>query len=120
LIPNDDSTNESITNIPDYISTIKNKLEWICTGITDTNLKTIRAILNNLNDVFRPRNFGGIGDERHILSQDDIAKNKDKDPNNDVLKRGSLMYLMKESHSTSRRGLLPEVKDFLTNIGIKV
>ncbi len=119
LITNEDSLNESISNIPNHISTISD-IEWLATGVSDTSLKTLRATLSNLNTIFAPINFGGIADERHILSKEDIVKNNDKDENNDVLKRGSLMYLMKESHSTSRRGLLPQVRDFLTKIGIKV
>lgn len=37
----------------------------------------------------------------------------------DVMKRGSLMYLLQESHSTSRRILHTEVKEFLTRLGAK-
>lgn len=123
LIANSDKASGTINELPDTISMIEGKLEWICTGDTDTNLKTIRATLENLLAVFVQRRAGenvGIADERHTLSEAEIVKNEDDDENNDVLRRGSLMYLMKESHSTSRRVFHKKIEEFLTRIGITI
>jgi len=111
LIANDDKVNAILPKLPEYINTI-NKVEWIVTGNTDDNLKAIKVLVSELNIFFTNINFGGIADERHILTEEEI--------DDDILRRGSLMYLMQESHSTSRRILHQEVKDFLIRIGIEV
>jgi hypothetical protein len=43
----------------------------------------------------------------------ELEDTSDTQPNKDTGQRGSLPYLLKESHSTSRRVLHPEVKAFL-------
>jgi hypothetical protein len=58
---------------------------------------------------FKTRDFGGLVDSTHKVSQ------ADKD--NGVMQRGSIPYLLMESHSTSRRVLHDEVRDFLRRLG---
>lgn len=76
-------------------------------------------LITNLQEIFKKRDFGGIIDTSHKLSSKQIEENKDNNPYNDTLKRGSIPYLLIESHSTSRRWLHKEVKEFLKRLGAK-
>ena len=80
-----------------------NMAEYIATGEVDKTLKALRMTMIHLDDVFDKHYFQGIQDERDINKQ-----------------RGTLLYLLKESHSTSRRVLHPELKKFLTKVGPKL
>jgi hypothetical protein len=78
-----------------------NGFEYVATGEVDAAAKAVRATLNNLANALLSRFVGEIEDA------------SDTHPDKDSGKRGSLSYLLKESHSTSRRVLHPEVKAFL-------
>jgi len=127
LIAQDSSAYALIKEVTSYSNTLDN-IEYVATGELDTQLKQIRHTLENLDEVFDSRRFGtplprkkrqrgptvyydSLEDETHILTKENIE--------NDMMKRGSLMYLLQESHSTSRRVLHPEVKDFLVRLGAK-
>ncbi|WP_419766783.1 hypothetical protein [Arcobacter sp.] len=118
LISNDKKAQELRSTLPDIISKI-DKAEYIATGEVDVKLKLLRNLLTNINSVFEFRNFGELEDSTHKLTPKQEKFNEDKNPYNDTLKRGSLMYLLIESHSTSRRWLHKEVKDFLQRLGAK-
>ncbi|MDX4036239.1 type VI secretion system ImpA family N-terminal domain-containing protein [Aliarcobacter skirrowii] len=47
----------------------------------------------------------------------EIENNSDDNPYNNTLKRGSLIYFLVESHSTSRRYMHKELKEFLEKVG---
>jgi hypothetical protein len=78
-----------------------NKFEYVATGNVDAAAKAVRATMTNLANALLSRFEGEIEDQ------------SDTHPAKDAAKRGSLPYLLKESHSTSRRVLHPEVKSFL-------
>lgn len=78
-----------------------NSAEYAVTGDLDTTLKAARATLTNLANALLNRFEGEIEDPT------------DTSPSPVVGRRGSLQYLLVESHSTSRRVLHPEVKTFL-------
>ena len=118
LISNDKKAQELRSTLPDIISKI-DKAEYIATGEVDLKLKLLRNLLTNINSVFEFRNFGELEDSTHKLTPKQEKFNEDKNPYNDTLKRESLMYLLIESHSTSRRWLHKEVKDFLQRLGAK-
>ena len=135
LIAQESSAYALIKEITSYGNMLDN-IEYIATGELDTQLKLIRHTLENLEEVFDSRRFTDVKriydrergktlyydslvDERHIFTKSDRNKNSDANPHNDVLKRGTLMYLLQESHSTSRRVLHPEVKEFLEKLGAK-
>ena len=75
--------------------------EYVATGDVDATAKALRATMSNMSNALLSRFEGEIEDESDIH------------PNHATGKRGSLPYLLKESHSTSRRVLHPEVKAFL-------
>ena len=104
---------ETVVNIISYIDTA----EYIATGEVDVRLKLLKGLLTNINTVFNIRNFGELEDSTHKITPQQEKDNKDKNPYNDTLKRGSLMYLLTQSHSTSRRRLHPKVKEFLQRLG---
>ncbi|RXJ65223.1 hypothetical protein CRV08_15650 [Halarcobacter ebronensis] len=118
LIANDKKAQELLSTLPNIISKI-DIAEYIATGKLDVKLKLLRDLLTNINSVFEFRNFGELEDSTHKLTKQQEENNKDKNPYNDTLKRGSLMYFLIESHSTSRRWLHKEVKEFLTRLGAK-
>ncbi|QFR50370.1 hypothetical protein FJR48_11790 [Sulfurimonas lithotrophica] len=118
LIANDKKAQELLSTLPDIISKI-DMAEYIARGEVDVRLKLLRNLLTNLNSVFNIRNFGELEDSTHKLTSLQEENNNDKNPYNDTLKRGSLKYFLIESHSTSRRKLHPEVKNFLQRLGAK-
>jgi hypothetical protein len=118
LISNDKKAQDILETLPTIIEYI-DLAEYAATGELDVRLKLLRNLLTNLNLVFDFRNFGALEDSRHKLTEEQIEKNKDDNPYNDTLKRGSLMYFLIESHSTSRRSLHPDVKEFLKRLGAK-
>jgi len=135
LIAQDSSAYALIKEITSYGNMLDN-IEYVATGELDTQLKQIRHTLENLEVVFDSRRFStslprksrqrgptlyydSLEDEKHTFSKEDIIKNNDTNSHNDVMKRGSLMYLLQESHSTSRRILHTEVKEFLIRLGAK-
>ena len=77
------------------------KIEYVVTGDLDATAKAVRATLSNLANALLSRHVGPIEDA------------SDNQPDQKTGKRGSLPYLLTESHSTSRRVLHPEVKAFL-------
>ena len=77
--------------------------EWGLTGETDTRAKQVRELLTRLRTVFEKRSVGGLVDET------DTSK----------IKRGSIPYLLIESHSTSRRRLHKKLKSFIKRVGPK-
>jgi hypothetical protein len=81
-------------------------LEWVVTGDLDTAAREIRATFTNLSNALLSRFVGEIEDASHTR----LAKDKDGNLED---RRGSLPYLLKVSHSTSREVLHPEVKAFL-------
>ena len=115
LIANDKKA-QNILNILSKIIKYINVAEYIGTGEVDVRLKLLRNLLTNINSVFEFRNFGKLEDSTHKLTQ---QLNEDTNPYNDTLKRGSLMYFLIESHSTSRRRLHPRLKEFLKRLGAK-
>lgn len=78
-----------------------NAAEVFVSGELDTTLKAVRATMTNMSNALLDRFVGEIEDAT------------DTHPDKEMGRRGSLPYLLKESHSTSRRVLLPEVKAFL-------
>lgn len=95
-----------------------NVSEIFVTGKLDTNLKRVRNLLTNLEEIFDKRYFN-LEDTSHRLTKEQLEKNEDNNPHNNTLKRGSLMYFLVESHSTSRRYMHKELKEFLEKIGAK-
>jgi hypothetical protein len=81
--------------------------EYAATGDVDVAAKALHATMTNLANALLSRFVGEIEDPT------------DTHPNEDIGKRGSLPYLLKESHSTSRRVLHPEVKAFLKRMMVK-
>ncbi len=77
------------------------KFEYVATGDVDAAAKAMHATMSNLANALLSRFVGEIEDA------------SDTHPTEEMPKRGSLPYLLKESHSTSRRVLHPEVKAFL-------
>lgn len=118
LIANDKKAQKLLGTLPTAITYI-NRAEYIVTGKLDVKLKLLRTVLTNINSVFDVRNFGELEDSTHKLNPKQEKDNQDKNPYNDTLKRGSLMYFLIESHSTSRRWLHKEVKEFLQRVGAK-
>ncbi|QKF73027.1 hypothetical protein AFAEC_0852 [Aliarcobacter faecis] len=90
--------------------------EVAVTGKLDTNLKRVRNLFSNLEKIFDDRHFDLL-DSSHKLSKEQIQNNSDDNPYNDTLQRGSLMYFLVESHSTSRRYMHKELKEFLEKVG---
>jgi hypothetical protein len=78
-----------------------NTAENLVTGDLDATLKAVRAMMTNMSNALLSRFEGEIEDP------------SDTHPDKKIGRRGSLPYLLKESHSTSRRVLRPEVKAFL-------
>lgn len=115
IIVHEDDIYKLLKEITRYKGMI-NTAEYIATGGLDQLMKTTRRTLENLDTVIsarrtrlrinRNRNFEGLTDARHR-------------PKGGELKRGSIDYLLRESHSTSRRVLHPEVKAFLKRLGAK-
>ena len=68
-------------------------------------------LVQKFQEIFEKRDFGGLKDKSHKLTKEDKEKK--------VLQRGSIPYLLIEAHSTSRRILHIEVKDFLKKLGPK-
>lgn len=87
-------------------------VEYIVTGEADRRLKLLRKLLTNIKTVFDVRSFGELEDSSQKLILEQEENNKDSNPYNDTLKRGSLMYFLIESHSTSRRRFHQKVKNF--------
>lgn len=81
--------------------------EYVATGDVDAAARALRTTMTNLANALLSRFVGEIEDQ------------SDTQPNKDSGKRGSLPYLLKESHSTSRRVLHPEVKAFLKRMMVK-
>jgi hypothetical protein len=81
--------------------------EYAATGDVDVAAKALHATMTNLANALLSRFVGEIEDS------------SDTQPDEDSGKRGSLPYLLKESHSTSRRVLHPEVKAFLKRMMVK-
>ncbi len=75
--------------------------EYVATGDVDAAAKAVRATMTNLANALFSRFVGEIEDA------------SDTKPSKDDGRRGSLPYLLKVSHSTSREVLHPEVKAFL-------
>ena len=118
LISNEKKVQELLSTLADIISKI-DMVEYLATGKFDIRLKLLRELLSNLHAIGSFRNFGDLEDSTHKLTPKQEEDNKDKNPYNDTLKRGSLMYFLIESHSTSRRWLHKEVKEFLKRLGAK-
>jgi len=118
LIANDKKAQELLGTLPTAITYI-NRAEYIVTGKLDVKLKLLRTVLTNINSVFDAKNCGELEDSTHKFTPKQEKDNEDKNPYNDTLKRGSLMYFLIESHSTSRRWLHKEVKEFLQRVGAK-
>ena len=76
-------------------------IENLVTGDLDATLKAVHATMSNMSNALLSRFEGEIEDAT------------DTHPDEEMGRRGSLPYLLKESHSTSRRVLQPEVKAFL-------
>ncbi|RXK05433.1 hypothetical protein [Halarcobacter ebronensis] len=76
-------------------------------------------LATKLQNIFKEREFGGIIDTSHKLTTKQLEDNADDNPYNDTLLRGSIPYLLIESHSTSRSWLYKEVKEFLQRVGAK-
>jgi hypothetical protein len=83
----------------------------------ENRLFQLANLVTKFQEIFKARDFGGVIDSTHKLTPEQKAKNNDDDPNNDTLIRGSIPYLLIESHSTSRRVLHKEVRDFLRRLG---
>jgi hypothetical protein len=77
----------------------------------EKRLFQLAEMVENYQKIFAKRDFGGIVDTKHIVS--------DEDKKDGVMQRGSIPYLLLESHSTSRRILLPKIKKFLQKVGAK-
>jgi hypothetical protein len=90
--------------------------EVVVTGKLDANLKRVRNLFSNLEKIFDDRHFDLL-DSSHKLSKEQIENNSDDNPYNDTLQRGSLMYFLVESHSTSRRYMHKELREFLEKVG---
>ncbi|WP_404319622.1 hypothetical protein [Malaciobacter canalis] len=118
LIANEKKAKDFLSTLPDIINKI-DIVEYIVTGEADRRLKLLRKLLTNIKTVFDVRNFGELEDSSQKLTLEQEENNKDNNPYNDSLKRGSLMYFLIESHSTSRRRLHPKVKEFLKRLGAK-
>ena len=95
-----------------------NRGEYATWGTLDTNLKRVRNLFTNLEKIFDDRYFNLL-DTSHRLTKEQLEKNEDNNPHNNTLKRGELMYFLTESHSTSRRYLHKELKEFLERLGAK-
>ena len=95
-----------------------NRGEYVAWGTLDRNLKRVRNLFTNLEEIFDKRYFN-LEDGSHKLTKEQLEKNEDNNPHNNTLKRGSLMYFLVESHSTSRRYMHKELKDFLEKVGAK-
>lgn len=78
-----------------------NSFEYVATGDVDATAKSLRGTMTNLANALLSRFVGELEDP------------SDTHPNPEIGQRGSLSYLLIESHSTSRRVLHPEVKAFL-------
>jgi hypothetical protein len=76
-------------------------IEYLVTGDLDATARALRSTLSHLANALLTRYVGQIEDA------------SDTQPSSITGKRGSLPYLLTESHSTSRRVLHPEVKEFL-------
>lgn len=118
LIANDKKAKTLLNTLPSIINKI-DIVEYIVTGEADRRLKLLRKLLTNIKTVFDVRSFGELEDSSQKLILEQQENNKDSNPYNDTLKRGSLMYFLIESHSTSRRRLHPKVKEFLKRLGAK-
>jgi hypothetical protein len=77
----------------------------------EKRLFQLSDMVDNYQKIFQKRDFGGILDTSDILTSEEKAKG--------MMQRGSIPYLLIESHSTSRRVLLPKVKQFLQKVGAK-
>ena len=75
-------------------------------------------LIKKFEEIFDKRYFN-LEDGSHKLTKEQLEKNEDNNPHNNTLKRGSLMYFLVESHSTSRRYMHKELKDFLEKVGAK-
>ena len=78
--------------------------------------KRVKILFTNLEEIFDERYFN-LEDSSHRLSKEQIENNSDDNPYNNTLKRGSLIYFLVESHSTSRRYMHKELKEFLEKVG---
>ena len=70
----------------------------------EKRLFQLAEMAQNYQNIFKKRDFGNLIDSSHK-------------PKNDELQRGSIMYFLQESHSTSRRYLHDEVKEFILRLG---
>lgn len=111
LIANDKKAKTLLNTLPSIINKI-DIVEYIVTGEADRRLKLLRKLLTNIKTVFDVRSFGELEDSSQKLILEQEENNKDSNPYNDTLKRGSLMYFLIESHSTSRRRFHQKVKNF--------
>ncbi|AXX93596.1 hypothetical protein CPU12_13540 [Malaciobacter molluscorum LMG 25693] len=118
LIANDKKAKTLLNTLPSIINKI-DIVEYIVTGEADRRLKLLRKLLTNIKTVFDVRSFGELEDSSQKLILEQEENNKDSNPYNDTLKRGSLMYFLIESHSTSRRRFHQKVKKFLKRLGAK-
>lgn len=123
LLAQDENFYEVIKEITGW-KTVLNYSEYIVTGDVDTTVKALRHTLNNLEEVFDDRRFGTALPRKKrqrgpTVYRSSLVDERQKVSNKDVMKRGSLMYLLQESHSTSRRMLHNDVEDFLTRLGAK-
>ncbi|MGR8999860.1 MAG: hypothetical protein ACU88J_12550 [Gammaproteobacteria bacterium] len=75
----------------------------------EKRLFQLADVVKNYEIIFKARDFGGVVDSTHKVSQADKKKG--------IMQRGSILYLLMESHSTSRRVLHDEVRDFLRRLG---
>lgn len=117
LLAQDESLYKLIKEITSWKDWL-NYGEYIVTGELDTKIKKVRYMLENIEKVFDDR-YCSLLDTSHSLTKEQIKNNEDDNPYNNTLKRGELMYLLVESHSTSRRWLHKEIKEFLEKVGAK-
>lgn len=90
--------------------------EHFSRGVLANNIERVKILFTNLEEIFDERYFDLL-DSSHKLNKEQIENNSDDNPYNNTLKRGSLIYFLVESHSTSRRYMHKELKEFLEKVG---
>ncbi|MDX4069892.1 lipase family protein [Aliarcobacter skirrowii] len=118
LLANDETIYSFIKAISRFFNeSYKMKIaEHFSRGVLANNIERVKILFTNLEEIFDERYFN-LEDSSHRLSKEQIENNSDDNPYNNTLKRGSLIYFLVESHSTSRRYMHKELKEFLEKVG---
>jgi anaerobic ribonucleoside-triphosphate reductase len=91
------------------------KVEWLATGSVDTLLKQLKAVLENLKIVINARKYTTIKRKKGLVVGLIDERQSSPDPYAEAT-RGSLMYLLVESHSVSRHKFHEPLKTFLDRV----